>query len=149
MKRKQCFCRHRFTQESLQINLRLKLPSYLSRIMEKILVRSVRVGWSTFICSLKSDMFRSKICYLYCKIENQVLPSEKPGFVGSISVGSYGFSCRRKTGGHALGIDPSLHLRRSLETPVNQAAHHISSGISTTSIKGSSMSHIRDPYSTR
>ena len=66
------------------------------------LVRLVNVAWWTFIWSLKNDRFRSKIDYFYCKIGNRVWTSKKPGFVGSNSVGSYGFSCRRKTGGHAL-----------------------------------------------
>ena len=75
-------------------------------------------------------MLKSKICYLYCKIENRVLPSEKPGFVGSISVGSYGFSCRRKTGGHALIIPDCFQscmcwLRVNLLSHVPEHPHRL------------------------
>ena len=52
--------------------------------------------------SIENDSLSSKIGYLYYIIENRVCWGEKPGFGGSKSVGSYGFSSRRITGGHAL-----------------------------------------------
>ena len=51
---------------------------------------------------MENDSVSSKIGYLYNIIENRVCWGEKPGFGGSKSVGSYGFSSCRITKGHAL-----------------------------------------------
>ena len=47
--------------------------------------------------------------------ENRFLAGKKPGFVGQIFVGIYGFSCRRKTGVHALLLTRGAR-NRSLST---------------------------------
>ena len=105
MTRKPCFSRPLFTLESSQScdyqNLEVIQfhVRHLHCIKWHYIFEKRSYGVSIY---LKNDMLRSKIGYLYCKIKNRVWPRQKPGFVGSNSVGSYGFSCRRKTRGHAL-----------------------------------------------
>ena len=73
--------------------------------------------WKTFVwlenfhVSIENDSLSFKIGYLYYIIENRVCWGKKPGFGGSKSVGSYGFSSRRITGGHALVANNWLVVR--------------------------------------
>ena len=115
MTRKPCFSRPLFTLESSQScdyqNLEVIQfhVRHLHCIKWHYIFEKRSYGVSIY---LKNDMLRSKIGYLYCKIKNRVWPRQKPGFVGSNSVGSYGFSSRRKTRGHALLRTLTIEQRR-------------------------------------
>ena len=119
MRRKPCFRTPLFSLESSQSCVFRNLEVILFHIRHLHCIKWYYIfekrsyGVSIYLmCSLKNDSLRSIIGYLYYKIKNRVCHRQKPGFVRSNSVGSYGFSCRRKTRGHALLRTLTIEQRR-------------------------------------